>query len=187
MGNADAHSRRGNKSDYYITPTPCVRALLDNIPMPNSFTYLDPCSGTGVIGRTLREYGIENITELEKSKGQNFLTHEKHYDVIIGNPPYSIKDDFWTKAMEIGKHIFFILPYNVGNYNSFHRNNMDIPQFIGKWLMTPKFFMGKEETENPKKGGVSAYAWYYWRPNGKTGKEGSFERYINLNDYFIGV
>lgn len=183
MGNADAHSRRGNKNDFYITPFPCVRALIEKASLPDSFSYLDPCSGSGVIGKVFSEYGIK-IDTSEITEGTDFFDITKKYDCIVCNPPYSKKDLFLEHAFSIAEHVFFILPYNVGNYNCFHSDSMARPEFIGKYLMTPKFFMTEEETENPKRGGISAYAWYYWRPKTKRKEIESFERYINLNDYF---
>lgn len=185
MGNADAQSRRGNKSDFYITPFPCVRALIDNIDLKGK-SILDPCCGTGVIGKVLKEYEY-TLTEYDIENGTDFFDETREFDVIISNPPYSIKDDFIFKALMIAKEIYFILPYNVGNYNQFHGRFMKFNLFIGKYLMTPKFFMTQEETENPKRGGISAYAWYKWvgiNSKEKQSENGSFEKYINLNDYF---
>lgn len=54
-------------------------------------------------------------------------------------------------------------------------------QYVDRFLMTPKFFMTKEETENPKRGGISSYAWFHW---GYKNVDYSVERYINLEDYF---
>lgn len=185
MGNADAHSRRGNKSDFYITPPPCVQALVDQLPFIKNLSVLDPCAGTGTIGRVLAKNGFTNYKEIELTRGENFFDYTEHHDVIIGNPPYSLKNEFINHAFTLASHILFILPYNVGNYNHFHKNYLDIEQFIGKWLMTPKFFMTEEETNNPKRGGISAYAWYYWQPKCVNKPAvGSFERYIDLNKYF---
>ena len=49
--------------------------------------------------------------------------------------------------------------------------------------------MTTDETENPKRGGISAYAWYHWvgiNSKKRQSKDGSFEKYINLNNYFKG-
>lgn len=186
MGNANAMGRRGNKNDYYVTPAPCIRALIDKTQWNfKGLSILDPCCGSGVFGRVFKEYGVD-IEEYDLSQGKDFFDENREFDIIVCNPPYSIKDKFIDKALTVAKHIFMILPYNVGNYNAFHKKYMNNPYFAGKYLMTPKFFMTTEETENPKRGGISAYAWYYWKVRKWTEapwKE-SFERYIDLNNYF---
>lgn len=35
MGNADGMSRRGNDSDYYLTPPMCIDAFLNEYTLPN--------------------------------------------------------------------------------------------------------------------------------------------------------
>jgi hypothetical protein len=61
---------------------------------------------------------------------------------------------------------------------------MDMPYYRGKYLMRPKFFMTEEDTDNPKRGGVSAYTWFIWQTVAKEQNVDYFERYINLNPYF---
>ena len=184
MGNADGMSRRGNESDDYKTPGPCVRALLDNIKIPKNASILDPCSGNGIIGRILREYGFNNITEYDIKNGTNFHSETGSYDYIIMNSPYSDKKNFMFKAFTVAKGIFCILPQNVTNYNEFQSLFQDMPFFRGKYLMRPKFFMTAEETESPERGGVSAYSWFEWQTIAKEKDIHSYEKYINLNNYF---
>src|SRR6056297_57866 len=105
MGNADAMSRRGNKSDYYIAPWQCVQGLREKKAIKSgSPSILDPCAGTGVIGRILRENMYTGITEEDiLYDGQDFLKREylDKFDYVIANPPYSIQNAFIDKAMEI--------------------------------------------------------------------------------------
>ena len=170
MGSADGKSRRGNKSDFYVTPFPCIEALLDNISITNK-KILDPCCGTGIekcgtVSRVIIESGfIQKINffhEYDIISGKDFFNEQDYFDLIISNPPYSIKNRFIKKALLHANDIYFILPMDVCNYNEFHREFLDNELFLGKYLMTPKFFMTDKETYSPKRGGISAYAWFHW-------------------------
>lgn len=186
MSQADAQSRRDNKSDNYATPAPCIRALLDEISIHKENTILDPCSGGGIFQRTCKEKGLE-ISGYDILEGRDFLNEKGHYNLIIANPPYSQKNQFIKKALEVADRIYMILPMAVVNYNQFHREFLNINNYMGRYLMTPKFFMTDIETENPKRGGISAYSWFYWQGNSQEGRRNneSFERYINLEKYFV--
>lgn len=189
MGNADAMSRRGNKSDYYITPWQCVQALIDKTDIPKDSIILDPCAGTGVIGKVLKRNGYCNILEEDIIEGNDFLQREEEsvFDYIIANPPYSIKNAFIDKAIKIAHNVIMILPANVINYNEFQEKYLDIPNYMGRLLMRPKFFMEEEEREIPKLGGVSSYAWFWWFeqvPFTVDLDNISRESYIDLKPYF---
>lgn len=68
------------------------------------------------------DYGKSNITKMLKLGGYkvvstkkqdlNFLTDKPNFafDCIITNPPYSLKDEFLTKAYEYNKPFMFLLP-----------------------------------------------------------------------------
>lgn len=189
MGNADAQSRRGNKSDFYITPFPAIIALLDEIELEHK-SILDPCCGTGAIGKMINEYVLKcegfSFTEYDIKDGYNFFDEKKYYDIIIANPPYSKKNKFINHARRVAKDIYMILPLNVCNYNEFHNEFLNNLSFMGKYLMTPKFFMDKEENYGLRRGGISAYAWFHWSGMGSMkiqDSRGSYEKYIDLNLY----
>jgi len=58
----------------------------------------------------LEEYGYEVIAS-HIENGQDFLKYEPtQYDIIITNPPYSIKDKFLKRAFELKKPFMFLLP-----------------------------------------------------------------------------
>lgn len=61
---------------------------------------------------------------------------------------------------------------------------MDMCYFRGKYIMRPKFFMTENTPDKPKTGGVSAYTWFVWRSFPKKFDAVSFERYIDLKQYF---
>jgi hypothetical protein len=68
------------------------------------------------------DYGSSNITKVLKQNGfkvistnikdLDFLLHEPRfkYDVVITNPPYSLKDEFLERAYETKKDFIYLLP-----------------------------------------------------------------------------
>ena len=68
------------------------------------------------------DFGESNITKVLKANGYevisthikdfNFLTDVPtfHFDAIITNPPYSLKDEFLEKCYEYGKPFALLLP-----------------------------------------------------------------------------
>ena len=68
------------------------------------------------------DYGSSNITKLFRENGNivitthkkdlNFLTDKPDFDfdIIITNPPYSLKDEFLQKCYEYGKPFALLLP-----------------------------------------------------------------------------
>ena len=174
-----------NEKDFYQTHPLMVAALVwwfkETQDKTENLKVLDPCSGKNVIYRGLLKHFI-NVTKFDKFSGfprRNFLTHNKKYDIIICNPPYSAKYKFINHARELATHVFVLLPLNISNYNMFHDNYQDIPEFVGKIVMTPKMFLSQSTEFKP--GGTSAYAWYYWSSDNST--KGSREWYYNLRSF----
>ncbi len=69
---------------------------------------LDPCAGDWVFYRHLPE--PKDWCEIEKSK--DFFDYNKNVDWIIGNPPYSIFDEFLFHSFEIADNVVYIIPTN---------------------------------------------------------------------------
>jgi hypothetical protein len=97
------------KYDHFITPAYAARPLVSYV--PKQWTVWEPTDdGTSEIAKTLRENGNKvvstDINELD------FLKDEPdfHYDCIITNPPYSIKDDFIYSCWMRGKPFALLMP-----------------------------------------------------------------------------
>ena len=166
--------RKETEKDYYQTNPYMVMALrewMGEADFPQHVSIIDPCCGNKVIGDNLRPY-YSNIDEFDKFSDNmeptDFLTHDfkKHYDITIANPPYSSKYNFIKKALEVSTEVFILLPLNTSNYNLFHRDFEDIPEFVGKLQMAPKMFLDQTTDWNP--GGTAQYCWYYWSNKSNT-------------------
>jgi hypothetical protein len=187
MGIASASplKTRGTGRDFFQTPEVCVQALVDRSALWHEERILDPSAGNGPISKVLRRNGFDFVDEFDihPSPGKDFLKDEyEHYDVVVCNPPYSKKNDFIRRALSIADRIYMILPMQVVNYNQFHREFLAIPQYQGRILMTPKFFMTEEyQIRLDHRGGISSYAWFCWQPAVKF-RPRSWEVYVDLDE-----
>ena len=69
---------------------------------------LDPCKGDGAF--------FDNFPKdrdwCEIREGKDFFKYTKRVDWIIGNPPYSIFEDWLIHSMELSSDIVYIIPTN---------------------------------------------------------------------------
>lgn len=123
-----------NEADFYATPLETVYALLDNYDgIESGDVILEPSAGNGNIIQALRNRGYTNFIEAVELRDEetselmniadevsicNFLTDFEatcKYDVIIGNPPYSLAQEFIDKSLELlapGGRLIFLLRTN---------------------------------------------------------------------------
>lgn len=100
---------QNEKNDELYTPIYAIKPLLKYLPKNMKIW---ECT----------DYGESNITKLLKDNGYNVIsTHKKDFDflandcnfdfdMIITNPPYSLKDEFIEKCYEYGKPFCLLLP-----------------------------------------------------------------------------
>jgi len=91
--------------DYAITPLlPYLKKFKDKI--------FWECTdfGKSNITKVLRNDGFEVVTS-HVSEGKDFFEYQPdEWDVLITNPPYSLKDKFLERAYELNKPFCFLLP-----------------------------------------------------------------------------
>lgn len=100
--------KQGGLDDYQTPP----EALFILLPyLDPGWVVWEPAAGEGYLARALEEDGFRVISS-DIHRGQNFLTYEpeEHYDIIITNPPYSLKDEFLERAYSLRKPFAFLLP-----------------------------------------------------------------------------
>lgn len=88
-----ATSCKIRKNDVIYTPISLAKKMIEMCDITPDMKVLDPSSGDGVF--------YDNLPECDKhwceiSKGKDFFDETNKYDLIIGNPPYSM----WTKWLE---------------------------------------------------------------------------------------
>lgn len=116
--------------DFYATPLESVFSFLDNYDnITLSDKILEPSAGNGNIIRALRERGYSNRIDAVEIRPEerehlealadgivfgDFIEYEPEtlYDVIIGNPPYSMAQEFVDKSLSLlapGGLLIFLL------------------------------------------------------------------------------
>lgn len=147
--------KKGERRDYdvYETPEWAVTALLDVIPINPHWKYLEPCRASG------RFYNHMPIGSAwgEIRHGVDYLNTEyNHVDCIITNPPYSLAQEFVTKALEDADVVIMLL--RLGFLESQTRNKWwqdNKPSSLMVLSQRPSF------TEDGKTDG-SGYAYFVW-------------------------
>ena len=99
---------QNDKFDDIYTPAYAIKPLLKYI--PKEITVWECCDfGKSEITRLLKEHGCNVIST---DKEENFFEYipKEHFDMIITNPPYSLKDEFIKKCYEWNKPFCLLLP-----------------------------------------------------------------------------
>ena len=100
----------GNGDEYY-TPKYVVEILLQYIDKLKIKTIWCPCDKeTSEYVKTFKQNGF-NVINTHIENGQDFLNYEpnEHYDAIITNPPFSLKNEFMEKCISLGKPFALLL------------------------------------------------------------------------------
>lgn len=97
-------SRQSNvKLDEVFTP---YQALMPLIPyLPKDWVIWECAFGQGHLAKHLINLGYKTIGE-----GGDFFNTNLDCDVLVTNPPYSLKDEFLTRAYQLNIPFAFLLP-----------------------------------------------------------------------------
>lgn len=96
-----------SKNDVIYTPLLVVKDMIEICGIKPTDSVLDCSAGDNKIF-------YNNFPDCEKSyceitDGINFFEETKHYDLIIGNPPYSIWNKWLAKTIELTNKFCFII------------------------------------------------------------------------------
>lgn len=81
-------------NDIIYTPKPVALKMIEMCDIKEGESVLDPCKGGGVFFDNLPNNCNKSYCEITENK--DFFKDNNKYDLIIGNPPYSL----WTKWLE---------------------------------------------------------------------------------------
>ena len=166
-----------NEADFYATPLETVYSLLDNYDgIGPEDIILEPSAGNGNVIRALRNRGYKNIidaielrdTEKDNLIGladnieiTNFLNLDpwhSRYHVIIGNPPYSLAQEFINKSLELlapGGRLIFLLRTNfLESKKRFEWWQDKIPSGL--------YVLSKRPSFTGKGTDATSYSWFIW-------------------------
>lgn len=103
LKNTKLNMMHNRKRDEVYTPDYAIDILLPFI--PEGKVIYECAVGTGQIKKYFVNKGYEIVTS------DDFLNDERDkFDIIVTNPPYSIKDKFITKCFELQKPFALLLP-----------------------------------------------------------------------------
>jgi hypothetical protein len=98
-----------HQSDLFETPPYALTPLMKYL--PSQWTVWEPAAGSGRIVRYLQD-GFFNVIASDLDDGKNFFDYQpdERWDVIITNPPYSIKFQWLERCYELGKPFALLVP-----------------------------------------------------------------------------
>ncbi len=102
----DLFKEKPKPGDVVYTPDYVAKQIIDWLKPTGKC--LDPCKGDGAFYKYLPR-GSE-YCELQEDK--DFFYYEKKCDWIIGNPPYSIFEEFLRKSFELSDNVSYLVPTN---------------------------------------------------------------------------
>lgn len=166
-----------NEADFYATPLETVYTLLDNYNgIEPGDLILEPSAGNGNIIRAIKNRGYTNFIEAVEIRDEetselmriadevsicDFLTDFDatcRYDVIIGNPPYSLAQEFIDKCLTLlkpGGRLIFLL----------RTNFLESKKRFAWWQnKTPNglYVLSKRPSFTGKGTDATSYSWFVW-------------------------
>jgi hypothetical protein len=99
---ASFHTKTFNKHDDYMTPASAWEAIKDYIPRDKEIW--EPFYGDGTSGKILSDLGF-NVTH----EPIDFFK-ENHGEVIVSNPPFTLKQEVLERLNELDKPFILIMP-----------------------------------------------------------------------------
>jgi len=169
-------TNRGAKrieSDFYATPKDCVQNFIDHYGSING-RVLEPSAGNGNIVEVVKRNGKNTVTsvELRSEEADNlravsdkviisdflkFETDDK-FDFIIGNPPYSLAQEFLEKCFEIAdKNTRIIMLLRTNFLESKKRC-----EFWQKHPVNGLYVLSKRPSFTGKGTDATSYSWFVW-------------------------
>lgn len=95
-------------ADIVYTPEHISKHIIDYL-NPEGLI-LDPCKGDGAFFNHFPKNSNNEYCELRE--GSDFFDYGKNVDWVIGNPPYSIFEEFLIKGFEISDNVSYLVPTN---------------------------------------------------------------------------
>ena len=169
-------TNRGSKrveSDFYSTPKSCIQNFLNHYGNIHG-TVLEPSAGNGNIVDIIKKNGNSHVTSLELRKEESdnlkqlsdevvigdFLEYksDKDLDYIIGNPPYSLAQEFMEKCFEIAnENTVIIMLLRTAFLESKKRYD-----FWQKHPVSKLYVLSQRPSFTGKGTDATSYSWFVW-------------------------
>jgi len=142
------------KYDNLYTKLEAINFLVENLDLRNIKAIWECADGKGNISKFLEDKGF---LVLKTDKEEDFMKTDIDCDMIITNPPYSLKDKFLKRAFELGRPFAMLLP--ITTLESAKRNEIFRDKSIQVLIPNKRFdFTGKKNC-------WFATAWFCWKCN----------------------
>ena len=161
------------KSDFYATPKDCIQNFLDHYGAING-RVLEPSAGNGNIVEVVKKSGKNTITsvELRSEEADNLravsseviigdfleLKTDEKFDYIIGNPPYSLAQEFLEKCFEIADENTRIIMLLRTNFMESKKRYW----FWQKHPVNALYVLSKRPSFTGKGTDATSYSWFVW-------------------------
>lgn len=172
------------EKEFYPTPIELCRAALNILPKDfNPIAIFDPGCGTGVWGTSTKEkypdsyIGGIDIRKIEFNLAYSylimetdylstFLLKDKEYDLILGNPPYSLQEEFIDRSLELlknGGYLLFLLKL------SFLESKLRYNKYFNNGLNPKEVYVSVRRVSftNDRKSNADAYGLFLWQKGWK--------------------
>jgi len=158
-----------NGADDFQTPANAILPLLSYIPF--DWTIWECAFGKGNLINAFWANGYKNVIGTDILTGEDFLKIEpqKDYDVIVTNPPFSLKQQFLERAYSLGKPFAFLLPLTT--LETAKRQDL-FQQYGIEIILMDKRINFQTPNNIEKSSSWFATAWFTWGLN--IGKELNF-------------
>ena len=147
--------------DECYTPENAIYPLIDFL--KKDWIIWDCAFGTGMLAEHFNKFSF-NVVGI---KDYNFLKEDSdkiaNFDIIITNPPYSVKDLFLERAFEIDKPFAFLLPLTT--LEGIKRGKMFKDKNIQLIIPNRRFNFANPEGRKNKSSCWFATAWFCYKLN----------------------
>ena len=106
MNNKNGNKLKKNSNDIYFTPSPIAKLMIEMCDINENDKVLDPSYGEGVFYNNLPNCNKEYC---EITMGKDFFECNDKFDLIIGNPPFSLWDKWIEHTMKLTNKFCYIM------------------------------------------------------------------------------
>lgn len=145
-------------NDFYPTPKSAILSIKNKLNLPIG-NWLEPAYGDGAIVSCFPNMNWTTIDINGKAQiTSSYLDWkpDKHYDVIITNPPFSLAQEFVEKALIEGTHVVMLLKLSF--LESQKREALHFLNPPSVFALTHRLKDENGKSDN------AAYGWFYWGP-----------------------
>ena len=155
------YSKNGAYDEIY-TPEYAVKLLLKYLPKDKVIWCPFDTENSNYV-KVLKENGYKIIYS-HISEGEDFFTYEpENYDIIVSNPPYSIKTNVLKRCYELNKPFALLLP--ITTLEGVERNKLFRKYGIQVLVLDKRidFYPATPHKENKKSGCWFNASYFCWK------------------------